>query len=237
MLLFGSKKPHLLIFTFLHLLLRVQTANPTTDTKYDYNLLKLKSFWKGLGSAVAYPGKFLLTSDKLKQQRGMLSTHEPTDFGDFFEMTVHVNYHINNKESRQSLLIALTSSSIFPGQFAPGFNIFPLEPQFSGFVIYVKDFDTLHVGSFESSNFNQNELLSRAKLCKISQRGAGFFQFKINYLKGKLTVQIIDNQDGSARPCAQLVGFQFENPLYTTIAGADDFGLAETVICKTSSTW
>ena len=229
---FNSKKPHLLVLAILPLFLRIQAVVPSAENTYEYNLLKLKSYWRGLGSAVAYPGKFLLTSDKLKQQRGLLANHEPTDFSDYFEMTININYHVNNKESRQSLLFALTKASIFPGQFPAGFNIFPLAPEFSGFIIYIKDFDTMHVGSFESANFNENELLSRSKLCKISQRDSGFIQFKINYLKGKINIQIIDNQDGSIRPCIQISGFQFENPLHATVAGSDDFGLTETVICS-----
>jgi hypothetical protein len=229
---FQTSRLYMILYIFFTLHFNIECVVPTAENIFEYNLLKLKSFWKGKGSAIAYPGKILLTSEKLKEQRGHLSSIEANDFSDYFLMTIHLNFHINNKESRQSTMISLTNSNAFPDLFDVNFNLLPIKRQFSGVMIYIKNFDTMHVGTFESENLNENELLSRAKVCKISQRENGFFQFRIEYSLGKFTVQIIENQDGSFRPCAQFSSFKFNKPIYLSAAGADDFGFAETVISK-----
>ena len=223
---------NILIFSVYSLFLLVNGAPPENSETYEYNLLKLKSFWKGVGSSVAYPGKILLTSDKLKEQRGFIGTYEATELSDYFSMTLHINFHITNKESRQSLFFSLTQANVSPGQFVPGFNILPLPEIFSGLMIYVKNFDTMHVGTFDSKNFNENELLSRSKVCKISQKENGFFSFQIEYRIGKISVLLLENQDGSFCPCAQFSSFKFDSPLFISTGAADDFGFSETVISK-----
>lgn len=228
----SNTRSNIILFSFVGLLLLVNAAPPGNSQTYEYNLLKLKSFWKGVGSSVAYPGKILLTSDKLKEQRGFISSYEATELTDYFSMTINLNFHITNKESRQSLFFSLTQDSVSPGPFGPTFNILPLPEVFTGLMIYVKNFDTMHVGTFESKTFNENELLSRSKVCKISQKENGLLSFQIEYSVGKLSVLLLENQDGSFRPCAQFSSFKFSTPLYISTGAADDFGFSETVICK-----
>ena len=211
---------------------RISSVVPTEENTTEYNLLKLKSFWKGMGPGVAYPGKMLLTSDKLKEQRSLIPTQEPFDLGEYFKMTIHVNFHVNNKESQQSTFFALSSKDISPESLSPQFNLLPLAERFSGLIIYLRDFDSMYVGTFDSNTFNENELVSRSKVCKISQRENGFLSFEVTYQVGRLSVQVIENQDGSFRPCAQFSSFRFNDPMFISAGGADDFGFAETAIRK-----
>lgn len=232
MCVFRNLTANFLILSLFSLFSITNTAPPENETINEYNLLKLKSFWKGVGSSIAYPGKILLTSDKLKEQRGVITTYEPTDLSDYFSMIIHVNFHITNKESQQSMLISLTNSNVSPAQFKEKFGLLPLTDIFSGLIVYIKNFDTMHVGTFDSKNFNEDELLSRSKVCKISQKENGFFSFQIEYKVGKISILLMENQDGSFRPCAQFSNFKFNGPVFITSAAADDYGFSETVICK-----
>jgi hypothetical protein len=219
-------------FILIMLVFGSKCVIPSEENTTEYNLLNLKSFWRGFGPGIIYPGKILLTSDKLKEQRSLITTHEPFDLSDHFVMTININFHVNNKESRQSAFIAFSTADISTQGFNPVFNLLPISENFSGFIVYIKNYDTMHVGAIDSTNFNENELLSRAKVCKISQRENGFFSFQIAYTLGKISVQLKENQDGSFRPCAQFSSFKFNYPMYISAGGADDFGFTESIIRK-----
>lgn len=196
------------------------------------DMTMLRSFWRGEGVAVPYPGKLLLTSDKLKRQRGRLTSYDSIPLHkDFFTIDLELNFNLTNEESNQAFGLALTEQVPWAQQaFEKDFDFKPFGPNFKGMLFWIQDFQTLHSGGYESTNFNEEEILSRGKVCKISARTKGVITLSITFKLNTLSVYLVDKKDGSMRRCAQFPGMSFPEPVYFTLVGADDYGNTQTIV-------
>jgi hypothetical protein len=196
-----------------------------------YDFLSLKTFWKGTGVAIPYPGHITLTSDKLTYQRGILTTMDSYDWSEFFSLSTSIRFDIQNYESNQAVFFYFSEVQPKLNLYKGDFNIQSLGEAVNGLVIYIKDFDTLHVGFFDHPNLTESQILSQAKICKISARNKGKVDLNISLKLGTLGVYFLDGKDATFRICAQYPDVKFNNPQYFSVSGADNVGKSHITIC------
>lgn len=209
-----------------------QPPSPNGNNIAPVDLTMLKSFWRGEGVAVPYPGKLLLTSDKLRNQRGRLTSYDSIPLHkDFFTIDLELNFSLTNVESNQGFGFAITEQVPWADQSFPSeFNFRPFGPNFKGLLLWIQDFQNMHSGTYESNNFNEEEILSRGKVCKLSAKAKGLINLTITFKQNTLTIYLVERKDGSMRRCAQFTDISFPNPIYFTLAGVDDLGGTQTVV-------
>ena len=202
------------------------------DNPRSNDLVKLRSFWQCMGQAIAYPGKLLLSSDKLVNQRSILTTYEAYDLSNFFIMDFAIKFDIGNQESNQNIFFTISESNPSPNLTEFYTSDIPINPKFEGLVIYIKDFDTMHIGFFNSLDLTEQEILSRGKVCKLSKRNGNRLNIAISLVSGSLGVTYRDSRDGSNRICAQMTEISFPKPVFLSTSMSDDTGRILTVISK-----
>ena len=201
-----------------------------------YSLPRLKSFWTGAGVSIAYPGRLLMTSDKLRYQMGWLSSISQFDLGTYFSTEVTLVYHITEeRNSRQTFVFALSSNKATPAPMKLNSHIdkdnyIPLPEKFEGFVILIEDFDTVHTGWFNSNNVSREEIMARGKVCKVSAKKRSQLRFLLKLEGDSLTLYFEDDRDLSLRICGQFTNIRFQQPQYIQLGASDDAGLAQITV-------
>lgn len=213
--------------------LLAQDAEPKTDL-FMYDLHKFKSFWAGSGAGIQYPGRMLLTSDKLRNQYGALVSMDKFDIGTTFSTELTFDYHITDPEfTNQNFIFALTQNKNPIEKFSPDTDSYlPLPNQFEGFVLYFRNFETAHTGWFSSGNVSKEEILSRGKVCKLSARKQNQLRVLIKYQNKIMNVYFEDPKDASLRLCGQFTDVQIERAQYLMASASDDAGFSQISISK-----
>jgi hypothetical protein len=225
-------KPALLLFLLSGLSLTQDAGSP--NTLYEYKLHNFKSFWTGSGAAIQYPGRMLLSSDKLKFQSGALTTMDLFDVGSTFSTEVTLDYHITEKEATsQSFIFAMTENNAPVEKMDPMDDSYlPLPQQFKGFIMYIRDFETVHSGWFSTGNVTKEEVLSRGKVCKISARNKNQLRFLVKYQNRIMNLYFEDVKDGSLRLCGQFTDITIPRNQYIIASASDDMGYSQISISK-----
>lgn len=221
-----------LLLALLSLSNSQDAASP--NTLYEYNLHNLKTFWSGSGAAIQYPGRMLLSSDKLKFQSGALSSMDPFDVGSTFSTEMTIDYHLTDKEATsQNFIFGMTESKgPIDKMDAMDESYIPLPSMYKGFIMYIRNFETVHSGWFNSGNVSKEEILSRGKVCKISARGKNQLRFLIKYQNKIMNVYFEDIKDGSLRLCGQFVDLNIPRNQYLIASASDDMGYSQISISK-----
>ena len=223
----------LLCFGLLLFCLHTQDSQSETSL-YTYDLHNFKSFWSGTGSSIQYPGRILLTSDKLRYQYGGLTSMDKFDLGNNFSTEITFDYHITDPVvTNQNLIFSMSQNSGKIEKISPDSESYlPLPAQFQGFVLYIRNFETAHSGWFDSGNVSKEEILSRGKVCKISARKQNQLRVLIKYNNKTMNIYFEDSKDGSLRLCGQFTQLNIPTQQYLMASASDDVGFSQISISK-----
>lgn len=210
-----------------------QDTEPKTNV-FVYDLHNFKSFWSGSGVAIQYPGRMLLTSDKLRDQYGAMVSLDKFDIGTTFSTELTFDYHITDPDfTNQNFIFALTQNKNPIEKFSPDTDSYlPLPNQFEGFVLYIRNFETAHTGWFSSGNVSKEEILSRGKVCKLNARKQNQLRVLIKYQNQIMNVYFEDPKDASLRLCGQFTDVNIARTQYLLASASDDAGFSQISISK-----
>ena len=210
----------------------------SSNSVFEYNLHNFKTFWSGSGVAIQYPGRLLLTSDKLRFQYGALTTMDPFDIGSTFSMEITLDYHITDDvDTLQNFIFSMAEGKGPVEKMTPDSDSYlPLPAKFQGFVLYIQNFETAHTGWFSSGNVSKEEILSRGKVCKLGARKKNQLRMLIKYQKNIMNVYFEDIKDGSLRLCGQFVELNLPRNQYLMASASDDVGNSQISISKWTMT-
>ena len=161
-----------------------------------------------------------------------MTSYEAYNWGDFFTIDTTINYQITKKDSNQRFLFAFSKEKPNVNYYEDEFTLNPLSGYFRGIIIYIKNFDTMHVGWFESQNITENEILSRGKACKLSSRNKTRIDLNISFKVKTFGVYMLDARDSTLRTCSQFTDFENPGPLFISVAASDDYGFSQTTLSK-----
>ena len=219
------KKPRVLLS--LLLLLSLAIAPSRSDKMYRLN--KLKTFWQGRGVAIPYPDRILLTSSKLKNQIGFLSSMQTIELGSYFTIEMTIDYQITNKEgSNQQFVFGMTSGIVGGSQVVRDWERdLPMPVQYHGFLMLIDDFGVAHAGFINSSLVTKDEVKSSLKMCKMPGKGKNQVRLMLRLKQETLTLYFEDVKDGTLTKCVQMVDVALPGETYFILGASDDSGKAQ----------
>lgn len=220
-----SKKPTSILKIAIFIILCLETLK--SDKIYRLN--KLKSFWQGRGVAIPYPNRILLTSSKLRNQVGILSSMEPFDLGEYFTIEMTFDHHITNKEgSRQQVVFGMSYQPLGElAQVRDWDRDLPMPPKFNGFLLYIDDFKAAYAGFVNSSQITKDEVQSALKTCKLPGKAPNQTRFMLRLKGESLSLYFEDLKDGSLIKCIQITNNNSPGEVYMTLGSSDDSGQSQ----------
>lgn len=224
-----------LFFSLMLFFFSIYTQDSQTETQlFTYDLHNFKSFWRGSGSAVQYPGRILLTSDKLRYQQGSVTTMEKFDLGENYSTEITFDYHITDTLVTNQNVIFTLSENIAQIEkiTSDSESYLPLPSTFQGFVLYIRNFETAHTGWFNSGKVSKEEILSRGKVCKLAARKKNQIRVLLKYNNKTMNVYFEDNKDGSLRLCGQFTQLVLPQEQFIMASASDDVGFSQISISK-----